>query len=365
VNRGFRDRDYLETMDGLFFTVIGSVHPKDRVLAYLKYLPDANGKWGRGTHRYRRSMRYYSALNVMDAINFLTGKFPKYVFYFEPLNMKFSAVLTREITRHYCPEQQLGELLDQEHLDALQAKAIELVYLISDESGVPLDRLGITGSILVSLHKVSFSDIDLVVYGRKETLRIKEVLLSLYEKKGRGVERLRGNSLSRWCREMAMVHPFNVPEAKKLYYAKKWNKGTFRGTIFSIHPTKVEEELSEQYGNEFYKPCGIVEAKAKVVDSADSYFLPAVYLVKDVQFEGNIRFGMVERVVSYEGLYSDVASNGEDIIVRGKLEEVHDAAGQLKSRRILIGSPEAHASDFIKPVTHEDRKEEDSANLRS
>jgi hypothetical protein len=36
VNRSFRDRDYLETADGLFFTVIGSVHPEDRVLAYRK-----------------------------------------------------------------------------------------------------------------------------------------------------------------------------------------------------------------------------------------------------------------------------------------------------------------------------------------
>jgi predicted nucleotidyltransferase len=351
VNRRFRDRDYLETVDRLFFTVIGNVHPEDKVLAYLKYLPDPSGRWGRGEKRYRRSMRYYSVPNVMDAVDFLSGNFPQYVFYSEPLNFKFSAVSNDRIAKHYCPEQRLRELLNGGQRDALESKAIELAHVISDESGVSLDHLGITGSILLNVHGVSFSDIDLVVYGREEARRIKEALLSLYHQKGSGVERLRGKSLSTWCKEMSVVHPFSSLEAKKLYNARKWNKGTFRDTIFSIHPTKVEDEVSERYADEFYRPYGIVEAKAKVVDSADSYFLPAVYLVKDVRFGGDVQFGMVEKVVSYEGLYSDVASNGEEILVRGKLEEVHNASGQLKSRRILIGSPEAHASDFIKAVT--------------
>jgi predicted nucleotidyltransferase len=350
VTRSFRDRDYLETVDGLFFTVIGSVHPRDRVLAYLKYLPDSTGRWGSGKKRYRRSMRYYSAPNVMDAVDFLSQTFPQYVFYAEPLNMTFSAVPTEKIAKHYCPDQRLRELWNRKQRDRLQSKAIELVHVISEESGVPLNRLGITGSILLGVHKVSFSDIDLVVYGREEARRVKESLLSLYERKRAGVERLRGQKLLRWCKEMSLVHPFSIPEAKKLYNTRKWNKGTFRGTIFSIHPTKVEEEVSERYGDEYYRSRGMVEAKAKVVGSEDSYFLPAVYRVNQVQFEYNSDIGPVGQVVSYEGLYSDVASNGEQITIRGKLEEVHDASGQLKSRRILVGSPEAHASDYVKVV---------------
>ena len=353
MNRSFRDRDYLETIDGIFFTVIGIVHPDDRVLAYLKYLPSSSGRWSRGKQKYRRSMRYYSAPNVMNAVELLKRRFPQYVFYSEPLSMTFSAVPIDRIATHYCPEQRLQELRKRERLDRLQSRAVELTKLLADESGVSPDCLGVTGSILLSVHKVSFSDIDLVVYGRKETQMVKDALLSLYERKSTGVEKLRGKSLSRWCKEVSMIHPFTIPEAERLYNARKWNRGTFRGTIFSIHPTKVEEDVSERYGDEFYKPCGIVEAKAKVLDSADSYFLPAVYLVKDVQFEGDVQFGTVDKVVSYEGLYSDVATNDEEIIVRGKLEEVHDATGKVKPRRILIGSPEAHASDFIKAITPE------------
>ena len=351
MNRSFRDRDYLETIDGIFFTVIGIVHPEDRVLAYLKYLPSSSGRWSRGKQKYRRSMRYYSAPNVMNAVDLLKRRFPQYVFYSEPLSMIFSAVPISRIAIHYCPERQLRELRKRERLDKLQTEAVELANLLADQSGVSVDCLGITGSILLSVHKVSFSDIDLVVYGRKETGMVKEALLSLYERKGTGVEKLRGKTLSRWCKEVSLIHPFKISEAKKLYNARKWNRGIFRGTFFSIHPAKVEDEVSERYGDEFYKPGGIVEAKARVVDSTDSYFLPAVYLVEDVQFEGQAQSGMVQKVVSYEGLYSDVATKDEDIIVRGKLEEVHDATGQMKSRRILIGSPEARASDFIKAVT--------------
>ena len=45
--RLFRDRDYVETVEGLFFTAVGNVHPPSHVIAYLKYVPNPDGKWGR------------------------------------------------------------------------------------------------------------------------------------------------------------------------------------------------------------------------------------------------------------------------------------------------------------------------------
>jgi len=348
LGRGFRDRDYLQTQDGLFFTVIGNLHPQERVLAYLKYLPHPRGRWGRPGKRYRRSMRYYCASNVMKAVEFLSRRYPEYVFHSEPFNFMLSAVPVEKITRHYQPEERLRQLHVAAGLDELERKAVELASILSEQSGVPFERLGVTGSVLVDLHSVKFSDIDLVVYGRNQSRRVKEALLSFYEGTGIGVERLRGRRLSRWCREQSTVHPFSMKEAKALYQARKWNKGVFKDTIFSVHPTKVEEEVSGQYGDELYKPCGIVEAKARVVDSEDSYFLPATYLVDNVRPQRISRLGSVERVVSFEGLYADVAENGEEIAVRGKLEDVLDASGRLKYRRILVGSPEAHGTDYVK-----------------
>lgn len=351
VSRGYRDRDYLETEDGLLFTVIGNVHPKDRVLAYLKYIPYAKGKWGRRGNRFRRAMRYYSASNVMKAIAFLRKRYPRYIFTSDTMNITFSAVPIETILRHYQPERALDHLRESSRLDSLQSKALELSSLLSERSGVSHDHVGVTGSILLGVHKVRFSDVDLVVYGGKESRSFKQALLSLYQDEGSLVQRLSGRTLRRWCWEQSYVHPLTREEAEVLYLTRKWNKGLFRNTIFSIHPTRLEEETSEVYGQQFYRPRGIVTARARVIDATDSYFLPAVYVIDDVRCEGTGQFDMIQKVVSYEGLYADIAQNGEIIVVRGKLEDVLDKTGKLEYRRILVGSREARGSDYVKVVT--------------
>jgi len=348
VSREFRDRDYIQTKDDLFFAVIGNVHPKDRVLAYLKYLPNPRGKWARAGKRYARSIRYYSASNIMKTVDFLRKRYSQYVFRYEPFDMVFSAVPRETIAKHYRPEERLRELLHADHLDGLERKAIELASLLSDQSGVSLDRLGVTGSILLDVHR-SFSDIDLTVYGRDQSRRVKEALLSLYARDGGALQRFSGRALSGWCKEQSSVHPLTIQEARALY-ARTWNKAVFRNTVFSIHPIKVEQEVTERFGEELYKPHGVVEARARIVDSSDSCFLPAIYLVTDVRTEGISQLNAVERVVSYEGLYGDIAGSGDEIMVKGKLEEVFDASGRLKYRRILVGSPEARGSDFMKVI---------------
>lgn len=347
VNRDFRDRDYVETEDSLFFTVVGNIHPKDRVLGYPKYLPSSRGRWGRGTKRYKRLIRYYSASNVMKEVDFLRRRYPQYVFWSEPLNIFFPAVPLERIAKHYRPEELLRVIWDTDHSDRLQKKAIELTSLLSNESEVSRAHFGITGSILLDVHNVRFSDIDLVVYGRVHSHNVKEALLSLYAKKEGKVERLGGKTLSKWCREQSSTHQLSFEETLALY-ARKWNKGVFENTVFSIHPVKVEDEVAQEYGEELYKSHGIVEARAKVVDSRDACFLPAIYFVNDVKSEDGIAHNRVERVVSFEELYADIAGTGDTIMVRGKLEEVSDRSGRLRYHRILVGSFEARGSDFVK-----------------
>jgi predicted nucleotidyltransferase len=146
------------------------------------------------------------------------------------------------------------------------------------------------------------------------------------------------------------VHPLSLKEARNLY-ARIWNKAVFGNTVFSIHPIKIEEEVTEQFGEELYKTLGVLEVRARVVDASDSCFLPATYFATDVQFESTDQFNNIDRGVTYEGLYPDIASEGDEIFVRGKLEEVFDASGRLKYRRILVGSLKARAYNLIRVLT--------------
>ena len=58
----------------------------------------------------------------------------------------------------------------------------------------------------------------------------------------------------------------------------------------------------------------------------------------------------IREVISHEGLYSDIASRGEYVVVRGKLEEVYDNRSGDFYHVIHVGSYEMRGQDFIKPI---------------
>ncbi|MGD0550949.1 MAG: hypothetical protein ABSA81_10475, partial [Candidatus Bathyarchaeia archaeon] len=108
-------------------------------------------------------------------------------------------------------------------------------------------------------------------------------------------------------------------------------------------------EVRGHYGDERYTPLGIIDASARIAGVKESMFMPAAYQVEHVDLKGSHAVSMVDRIVSYEGLYADVAVEGETVSCRGKLESVTSSSGI--SHRILIGSPEAGGTDYLLPFT--------------
>ena len=139
-------------------------------------------------------------------------------------------------------------------------------------------------------------------------------------------------------------------EAAKIL-ERRWNRGVYEETFFSIHPVKTEDEIDENYGDRIFKPKGMVKIEAIVSDSSDSEFLPAIYKVKDVRVLEGEKVSDINEVVSYEGLYGGLAKEGERILAYGKMEHVTDRRSGKIYHRVLIGSREAEGRDYIKPLT--------------
>ncbi len=351
--REFADRDFLETLEGLMFCVIGNIHPPDRVIAYLKYVPGYDAghrvKWSKRGTLYGRILPYYSAEGVGRVMEFLEKMYPDYITYDRVLGFKLIEVPKNKIKKHYRPEERLAEIL-RSPADLLEEEVIEIVSILSEKSGVPPTSMGISGSILLKIHNVEFSDIDLIVYGRRESLKVKDALLELYSDPKSGFEMASGSILEKWAENIVKIHPLTLSEARMLYGRDKWNRALFRGRQFSVHPVKREDEVTENYGDRVFRGIGMVKAVARVVDSSDSIFLPATYLVDYVKVvEGPSSRNIVE-VTSYEGLYCDLASPGEKILVYGKLEHVRDIRRGEEYHRIVVGSFEAGGRDYIKPL---------------
>ncbi len=342
----YRDRDFIETAEGLLFTVVGNIHPPDRILAYLKYYPAPSGKWSRSGRNFDRAIKYYDIPHLKETIELLLEKYPHYIRKDPFLNIVFPAVPIEAITTHYIPEQRLESLSESSRLDPLQRKTVDLALLLSETSGVPLAKFGITGSILVDVHQIEFSDIDLTTYGKENSLIVKNALQKLFSSQDSRVKRISGEEVPTPARQ-SRLQIMNERQ-RKLFYMRKWNRGMFMETPFSVNPVLEPEDLHEKYGQHKFSPVGIVEAQAAVIDDSASTFVPARYRISDSRITSGHQVDDIREIVSYDRDYGDIALAGETVTVRGKLERVEDVSEGAHHYRIVVGTLEGEGLDYLK-----------------
>jgi len=346
--RDFRDRDFISTKEGFLFCVVGPYHPTDCIISYLKYLPDPEGKWRKGTDRFKRVMRTYTIPNLLETFDLLKNAYSQYMFFSLVYGIRMTAAPLESIVDHFMPEKKLAELFEKSALDSLQKKVVRFVSLLSKLSAVSANNFGVTGSILLDIHNPALSDIDITIYGIENSYAVKNALTEAHSTGNFDVKRFEGKKLKMWYANKTRNHPISLVEAKRIY-ERKWNIGMFDDTPFSVHPVKLEKELIEKYGDKTCRPSGMVVLRAVVADSKDGIFLPAVYEVEEVEVEGGIDAN-IEEVVSYEGLYDSLAEKGETIEVVGKLEHVTDIRTGREYNRVLVGSLEGKGGEYIKPT---------------
>ena len=194
----------------------------------------------------------------------------------------------------------------------------------------------------VRRHDPGFSDIDLLVYGLENARQVRGAL-----SKGANpqIRRPDAERVATWCRSVVARFPLTREEAR--YFAsRRWNYGFYGERYFSLHPTRTDTEITEQYGDHFYRSRGAARVRAIVAEAEGALFLPATYQVEGVQvLEGNPEAAEVREVVSYEGLYSDVADPGQRIEAQGKLESVDG-----EPRRLVIGTTQLEGAGYVKPI---------------
>jgi len=345
--RGFRDRDFLQTREGFFFCVVGPFHPSDRVISYLKYVPAEFGSWGKGKKRFRRVMKTYTIPSLLETFSLLEREYPHYMFDSPVYNIRMTGVCHAHITKHFKPEEKLAQLVRTHHPDPLQKKLIRFTSFLAETSKISVGSFGVTGSIVLDIHHPEFSDFDVTIYGLKNSLTVKNALTTEYTLSNPAIQRFEGGILKAWCEAKARNYPLTVDEALQIY-ERKWNIGLFENTRFSLHPVRLEQELSEKYGDKTHYPVETIIVRAVVCESADPMFLPAVYSIRDVEVVEGPLVSDIEEVISYESLYDNLAEVGEAIEARGKLERVLDTKTGREYHRVLVGSPEGKGREYIK-----------------
>jgi len=182
------DGDTFVTKEGFIFNTFGYEHPEGRVFSFLKYIPAEfktlfkvemlTRTWKYGNRQLFRAEKLYTAKNYQTFIEAFRKNFPDYIYYCPFRNKELISAPLSSIEKAYVPRECLISLRKVKKPDELQQKVLELLDLISKQSGVSLGDFGIHGSIALNMHAPE-SDMDFVVYGIENFRAVEQAIAEL------------------------------------------------------------------------------------------------------------------------------------------------------------------------------------------
>jgi hypothetical protein len=330
-----REGDFIETSEGLIFDVKGLVHPPDRTVAYLRYLKDPAGD------RRRDGEAYVKVYSLSERDEIIRSRYPKYLFCDRVFGECLEGVPHEFVSRLYQPPKKVSDLINRQHLDQVETQALSFVQLLSHSSGVPLGKIGLSGSVLVGLHKAD-SDIDVIVYGRRNCLSVHESLRRLMQNGESSVSAYGIEDLSRLY-DFRSKDTWMPLEDFVRIERRKVSQGKFMGRDFFMRFLLDWDEVDERYGDRIYAPSGYAKVRAKVEDASASLFTPCRYVISQVEVLEGTNVSSIGEIASFRGRFCEQAEKGEHVVAQGKVEKVTEKDGTEHFRLILGAKP----TDFM------------------
>lgn len=334
-----RDRDIFRDNQGKVFVTLGYIQPSDRVLSFLKYVPDKEGKWQAGDTRYRRIF-WGSVDSTVDGISLLPQDYTIFDSHFQTDLVEPPRAMIKD---YFSPEQRLVEIVEEpkDVLEELVQKAAETLH---DELKLPFSNLGISGSILWKAHNPNYSDINMNIYGFKESWTLQENYASLENKEAQ--TRLR--NLPEWDHGIERVKkriPFlDMSDLQELFSRRQ--ALCVRDRCIGITPILKPEEVPIDYGSESYTTIKQNPVKlSMVVENADyGIFHPAIYTTQPIMIDEI----SVTRIMIYDGAFGGLFTNGDRIEVSGTIQRVNRSGSDDEYHQIMIGTKTGSGKEYVR-----------------
>src|SRR3989344_1042705 len=359
----FYESSIITSKDGIHFQVYGNEHPVHTLLVKPKYIPTdkieskiLQSRFISGRKMNRLNL-WENKEEVKRYIAEFKSKYPQYIFKSEIHNSErlFFGLPIDEIERVYSPKRGLSELMsfNQDNLDPHLRLVYDFVKFIL-ESGLKIDDLGITYSSLVGHYYSSVSDINIVVHGKNNFIK----LMNFLEKSSH--ELLKWKTKEQWIQFYKRRNRRNIFDENDFIKAmsRKRSEGYFGDSLFVIFCVENENERWFKWGEETYQEKGFVKVRARVKNNYNSIVRPGYYEIEDSQVIEGYENVVVKRIVFYSRDYAMIAFNGELIEAQGILEKVSPKNGE-PYYRVVLGYFDSYLNDriekeYIKPIFESD-----------
>lgn len=242
----------------------------------------------------------------------------------------------------YQPQESLTKLKQIDERDSLQQDVVTFSHVIEQAARIPQESLGISGSVQVDLHGPT-SDIDLIVYGRRESRAVQLSLKRAQLVPEEGISKYRLDTYRpvynlRWSGTGVSIETMLLVDGLKAMH------GIFGGHHYFVRAVLSWDQVQRQYGDQTFRPLGQARVRCTITDDRDGLFTPCRYEIDEVEFLKGKTVDDVREVVSFRGRFTEQVRRDEEVIVQGSLETVQQ--GQEQWVRFVLGD---QPSDILLP----------------
>jgi predicted nucleotidyltransferase len=331
-----RDRDAIQTKEGLIFRVFGYSHPKDAYVCDAEYASSKIflSKDPRAP-RTGRSEIFYKFYND-EGMKLITKKYQQYFINHEMLGIKIVGVPHRSIIEARKPPVRLQELLTAGPTDLLLSAMERVLDISLEHTGLKASDFGVFGSMLHGFHHPKFSDIDFTIYGKAENVKMHQTMSQLYSDGSSGLRNefeskdvMKGKD---WRFKNFDVEDFVWHQRRKMIYGL-YDDTAKSGRIIKaeFEPVKAWSEIKSEYDLQAkIKQKGWVKLIARVTSDDEAPFIPSIYGIEPLEvLSGPKEAFKSTRIFSYMEEFRQQVQKDETVIVEGNLEEVESPFGSF------------------------------------
>jgi predicted nucleotidyltransferase len=341
-----RDRDIFHDVEGRVFVVLGYIQPSNRILSFLKYVPDSSGEWQSGDIKYKRIF-WGSVTSTVDGMSLLPHN---YIVKDPHFSTDLLEPPKTNVAKYFSPEIRLKEIIESGSKDPLEELAKRGAETLHDALGIQYDHIGVAGSILWQGHNLEKSDINMNIYGFDASWTLYKNYESLIE--GREGARLR--ELPDWQHAMARVHArIPIMKSEDLQNLFTRRKALCLGDVcIGITPILLPDEAPIQHGSESYTTISTEPLTIKMeIESVEfGIFHPAIYEGRSPSLE-IIDGDSVSRIMVYDGAFGGLLRTSDHVEVTGTLQKVVPTNRDDPFYQIMVGTKSGAGKEFIRLVS--------------